>query len=234
MKLIVRFMCFVGLAMFAAAVQAHGPYDSSAQLRILDAGFETVAVLGMEGAKQALIKGGLSEAQADTALTVRGPSSRFNVSPGLAPQFLEVSRAGKALVPRSFTVITDGLEASFTASYVQVPAGAIAVRARYLDAVESMKPGAFTVLDENSNIKSQSVFARSSPKTSVTLMDQPQTEQAGSVPTPVGAPSVKLHATNPPANTSPVSLSSSSRSWGLALVVFGVFALAVGVLMRRR
>lgn len=153
-------LALAALFMAAVVARAHGPYDSSAQLIILSDALELNATLGMDAAKQFLLNAGLSEADALAALASRGPSTRHELAVDLAARLFELRSGDQLLKPKRLQVITDGLEVSFTANYTGTFAGDVNVRARYFDGIEALKPGAFTAMDENRNIKGQAVFSR--------------------------------------------------------------------------
>ena len=162
------FLLFV-LLLSRLCAQAHGPFDSSAQLIILSDALELNATLGMDGAKQVLLNAGLSEAEATLALANRGPSTLYNLSADLAPHFFVVKAGGHELKAKRMQVITDGLEARFVATYAGSSAGEVEVQARYFDGIEAMKPGAFIAMDENRNVKGSAMFSHSKTDATVKL-----------------------------------------------------------------
>jgi len=217
------------LALVACVCGAHGPYDSSAQLMILDGSLEANATLGMEGAKQVLLNAGLSQTEAADALASRGPSSFFDLPTDITPFFFELTAGGAVLKPQRFRVITDGLEASFVASYAGVHSCEVAFRARYFDKIEAMKPGAFIALDENRNIKAQMAFSRDKAETKVNLG-----APAVSVSEP-GKPKTPSSVAATPVAPSPQALEGSSvssapKSWllvGACVILAGVVVILV-------
>lgn len=202
MNRIIRLLTLASLLGFGSVALAHGPYDSSAQMIVFDESLELSATLGMDGAKQLLLSAGLSEADAASALAVRGPSTRFDLSVELAPRFFELFAGGKLLAPQRLRVITDGLEAKFTATYAGTHSGALEVRARYFDGVENLKAGAFTAMDENRNIKGQSVFSHAKATAEIHLT---ALEVAGKEPAAIMAPAPEDATTAPEDSAGPTS-----------------------------
>ena len=220
----IRFLLLLA-ALFALVLpaSAHGPYDSSVQLFILSDSLELNATLGMDGAKQVLLNGGLSEADATAALTTRGPSTRVDLSVDLASHFFELKSGDQMLKPNRLQVITDGLEASFTATYASLYSGDLEIRAHYFDGVEAMKPGAFTAMDENHNVKAVAMFSRSKPVATVKLTE----------PITAEAPKPALPATTASNNPPPIQAASSGEPhrqpatllWAVGLLVVVVVVL---------
>ncbi len=217
-------LLFLLLATFVA--HAHGPYDSSAQLVILTDALELNATLGMDGAKQVLLNGGLSDSEAASALTVRGPSTFHDLSADLAPRFFEITSGGQVLKPKRLQVITDGLEASFTATYAAAASGDLEVRAHYFDGVEGMKPGAFLAMDENHNVKASAMFSRAKSATTVKL-SAPAAVESPKVPA-LAATATNVVTSTQPTPAAPPPPPSSTHWWavGLLAVVVVVLILA--------
>lgn len=211
--------------------RAHGPFDSSSQLIILSDALELNATLGMQGAKQLLLNAGLSEADATTALSVRGPSTLHDLSADLAPHFFEIKAGDRVLKAKRMQVITDGLEASFIATYAGSYSGDLEVRARYFDGSEAMKPGAFIALDENQNAKGGAMLSRSKTVATVKL------SAPAAVPTPVvtevpnsGDPVAVVSNVTSAAQTAPVAAPSQQPStlwWAGGLLVAVVVILVL-------
>lgn len=231
----------VWLARFAAAVvclcavvaRAHGPFDSSAELIIGPDSLEARAVLGMDGAKQVLLSAGLSEAEAASALTVRGPATLSGLSSDLAPGFFELTAGGKTLKAERLRVVTDGLEASFSATYAGAYSGDLEFRARYFEKVEAMKPGGFVAMDENRNVRSSAMLSRSQPGARVALPAPARMTDAK--PGPAPAPPVAATNVNPTVEQ-PATKAGSTRSFlpWMAGVVVIAFALLALLRFRRR
>lgn len=215
----------VWVALLAAVItaRAHGPYDSSAQLIILSDSLELNAALGMDGAKQLLLNAGLSEADATSALAARGPSTRFDLSVDLAPHFFELKSGDQMLKPKRLQVITDGLEASFTATYAGTYSGDLEVRAHYFDGVEAMKPGAFMAMDENHNVKAAAMFSRSKTVATVKLSALPVAE----APEPATSASTVSNVAPPtqPAPAAALPRQSAAFWWAGTMVVVVILIL---------
>jgi hypothetical protein len=213
-------------------VRAHGPYDSSSQLLILDGALELNTTLGMAAAKQLLLNAGLSEAEAAGALASRGPSTRVDLSVELAARFFEISAGGQTLKAKRLQVITDGLETAFTATYAGSYSGDLEVRARYFDGIEGIKPGAFTAMDENHNVKAVALLSPAKRNAAIKLsapvtLPPPTSVEVTNLGVPVLAVSnvVSADATSPaaPARNLPVL-------WWVAVLFGGVI---VFILVRR-
>lgn len=222
--LVVHLVCLL-LTPFICA-HAHGPYDSSAQLLILSDSIEASATLGMDAAKEVLLKAGLSEADAAKALTVRGPSTLFDLSPDLAAHFVALTAGGKALKAQRLRVITDGLEASFIATYAGAYSGDLEVRARYFDGIEGIKPGVFVAIDEMRNVKGQAAFSRGKAEAVVNL-GTPTTNVSATV-----KPETPVPSTEPVAPAKPQADQARSSSFTKSWLVAGVLiALVAGVII---
>lgn len=154
---------------FSLGAQAHGPFDNSSQAIVRDDTLELVVTMGMDGAQQFLLNAGLSEADAAAALAGRGPSTAFGLSVNLAPKFFDVTVDGKTFGARGVTVMTDGLEASYTITYPRPVAGQLGLRAVYFNGIEQMKPGSFIATDENRNGLGAAMFTRAQPTVEIKL-----------------------------------------------------------------
>ena len=218
---------FVALATLLASMamgRAHGPYDSSSQLIILDGAFELNTTLGLDGAKQVLLNAGLSEAEAADALASRGPSTFHQLPADLAPRFFDVTAGGQKLKATQLRVIVPGLEVSFVATYPGTYAGEISVHASYFDGVPQMKPGAFLAMDENHNIKGSAALSASRREAAIDLGGAAVTNAPvqAEAPTP---PAVEASST---ASSEPVEVQAdhSNGVWlAVAVVVLALLAV---------
>lgn len=214
------------LTLLVCVCRAHGPYDSSAQLIVSSDSLEFSATLGMDGARQWLRNAGLSETDTATALTVRGTSTFHSLSADLAGRLVELSAGGQSLKATRLRVITDGLEASFIATYSGSYSGEVAVRARYFDGVEALKPGAFVAMDENRNVKAQAAFSRGNAETTVTLGT---TATVGSATAKPNAPSASAErSAGAHQHADHVHPSAGSNFW---LIAGAIAALAAGLIL---
>ncbi len=238
MNRIIRLLTLASLLGFGGIALAHGPYDSSAQMIVFDESLELSATLGMDGARQVLLNAGLSEADAASALAVRGPSTRFDLSVELAPRFFELRAGGTLLTPQRLRVITDGLEAKFTVTYAGTHSGALEVRARYFDAVEKMKPGVFTAMDENRSVNTQTIFTHAQTTTEVRLTGAVAPEVAGKESGTNAAPmpeDVSTAAQPPPAASEASAPSRSLVLWiGGAILLVGAIGVLLKAMNRKR
>ena len=167
---LIRLLLAIVVALVAVRpASAHGPYDSSSQLLILDGALELNTALGMDAARQLLRNAGLSEAEVANALSSRGPSTRTDLSVELAIRFFEISAGGQALKAQKLQVIADGLEANFTATYTGSYSADLDVRARYFDGIEGIRPGAFIAMDENHNIKAVAMLSSAKKEAAIKL-----------------------------------------------------------------
>lgn len=223
------------LVLVAVLARAHGPYDSSAQLLLLSEAVEFRATLGMEGARQLLLNAGMSEAEATSALTVRGPSSLVTLPVAVAQHVVELTAGQQRFEPTHLRVATDGLEASFTASYAGAHAGALSVRARYFQGIDALKPGAFVVLDENHNIKFQDVFSSTKVAAEIHLAGQVTAEPPGKESATNMAPT-RDHGSSVASNVAVRSESSKPQErWVIgAILVVGLSWVVLRALNRSR
>ena len=181
-KWLIRLAMLVAALRLTTAALAHGPYDSSAQMIVFGDSLELSATLGMDSARQVLLNAGLSEAEAASALTVRGPSTQFDLSVDLAARFFELRAGSQLHTAQRLRVITDGVEARFTATYAGKYSGSLEVRAGYFDGIEGMKPGAFIVTDENRNALFASMLTRAKSTVEFKLPAQASLEVAAKEP----------------------------------------------------
>jgi len=224
-----HFLLFLLLTVGVA--RAHGPYDSSARLIFLEDSLELTATLGIEGAKQVLLNAGWSEADAASALMSRGPATLHELPAELAPRFFEINANGDALKAARLQVISDGLEASFAATYTGSHGGELHVQARYFDGVEAMKPGAFVATDENRNVKGTAMFSRGNAATMVKATPVAVMEQTATAPIAATASDVAA-----PAEAEPVRGGSGRNrtAWWIGGLILLAAAILVVIGMFRR
>lgn len=214
------------VAFVVCLCRAHGPYDSSAQLIIFSDSLEFRATLGMDGARQLLHNAGLSEAETAAALSVRGAGTPYNLSTAVASHVVELTGGGQVLKVARMRVSTDGLEASFTATYEGSYTGDLDVRARYFNGIEALKPGAFVVLDDNRNVKDQVVFSSAKAEATVKLATSGTAPSATVVQeAPVASTTHNTYADHRHEGTRP---SSPAKSW---LAAGALIALGVGLIL---
>ncbi len=222
------------LLLFTLTARAHGPFDNSSHLIVSDDALELSVTMGMDGSRQFLLNAGLSEAEATTALTVRGPSSTSPLSVDLAPKFFEVNADGKILAARSVSVMTDGLEANFILTYPRPASGGLALRALYFNGIEAMRPGSFIATDENRNGLGAAKLTRANPGVEIKL---PGSATALVAAVEIEKPEpVMLPATNPApvAPTTPVPPARRIPFVLVAALVLGVGLLAAAWRLGRR
>ena len=147
----------------------HGPFDNSSQLILHDDTIEVVVTMGTDGARQFLLHAGLPEPEATTALAGRGPSTGVALAVDLASKCFEVDAGGQALVARSVSLMTDGLEAAFTILYPRPSAESLRLRALYFTGVEKMRPGSFIATDENRNALGAAMLSRAKATVEIRL-----------------------------------------------------------------
>lgn len=214
------------LVLVACLGRAHGPYDSSAQLIILSDSLEFRATLGMDGARQLLVNAGLSDADVASALSLRGPSTRYDLPVEVARHMVDLTAGGQLLKAMRVRVMTDGLEASLTATYAGSYSGDLSVRVRYFDGIEAMKPGAFVVTDENHNIKDQAVFSRTKVAAEIHLPGQVAQEIAGKDTAVITAAPNNVSSVALPPLAAPEGSAGPASSWLRVLWIGGVILLA--------
>lgn len=139
---------------------AHGPFDNSSRLYVLDDHLELALTVGLDGARQILAQSALSPDESAGLLAVSGPASFRDAPVALATRLFEIKAGADELKPQRLKLFSDGLEANFTVEYPRTTNLTLAVTARYFAGVAPLLAGALVVTDENGNILGRAVLSR--------------------------------------------------------------------------
>ncbi|TAK95797.1 MAG: hypothetical protein EPO07_15090 [Verrucomicrobia bacterium] len=201
----VQLVCAYCLVLLLSTLNAwaHGPFDNSTRLYVLDDHLELALTVGMDGARQILSVAGVSPEESAKLLAVSGPGSFRDAPIALATRLFEIKAGAETLNARKLKVFTDGLEANFALEYPRATNASLAVEARYFNGVEPLLAGALTVTDENGNILDRAVLSRASAAARVAIA-----RVAGSN----GIESVAVASTASTASNEPIHVTVASGS----------------------
>ncbi len=169
--LFARGVLFVALIQFLLLAptnsHAHGPFDNSIRATLHSDALEVSVVLGGEAAVEILKR---SSPGKSVALGGMGLKTLPNE---LATFFIEIKSGATMLVANKFTVVGDGLEYSFTATYPKPAGNSLTFRAPYFDASEQMKPGTLVLTDDTGRQIGSGLLTKGSTTVELTLLQQP-------------------------------------------------------------
>ena len=183
--------------------QAHSPFDNSIHATLGTDALEVSIVIGGEAAADILKR---SASEKPVSL---GGMGLKTLPTELAAHFIEVKSGAQTLVANRFTVMGDGLEYTFNATY-PLPAGNNATfRAPYFDTLEQMKLGTFVLADKAGKQIGSGLFTKGSTSVELTL---PQIAVPAVAATESSPPSTTL-ATTPAADATTASPSPQRPSF---------------------
>jgi hydrogenase/urease accessory protein HupE len=183
---------------------AHGSFDNSVHAILQSDSLEVSVQLGGEAAGEILKR-----------VSPRNPVSLggmgLKILPAeLAAHFIEVKSGAETLVAKRFTVVGDGLEYTFTATYPSPLGNAATFRAPYFDVLDQMKLGTLVLADEAGKQIGSGLFSKGSTSVELTL---PQAAVLAVVATESSPPSTTL-ATTPTASAAIATPSPQRPSFG--------------------
>lgn len=196
---------------------AHGPFDNSVHAILQSDALEVSVVLGGEAAREILNRA----APKNTAAL--GGMGLKTLPPELAGHFIETKSGATTLSANRFTVVGDGLEYTFTATYPSPDGNSLAFRAPYFEMMEQMKPGTFVLTDASRKQIGSGLFTKTNAAVEVAL-----TRPTPSIPavTEVAAPQP---TTTKSSTTSPIVAAETPpqtpRSSFSRILMIGILAL---------
>ncbi len=154
----------IHLLLLAPAIsEAHGPFDNSIHATLRSDALEVSIAMGGDAAVEILNRASLRN---PVSLGGMGLKTLPNE---LTPHFIEVKSGTTTLIANQFTVVGDGLEYTFTASYPSPSGSSLAFRAPYFDMLEQMKLGTLVLADEAGRQIGSGLFTKASATVELNL-----------------------------------------------------------------
>lgn len=187
-QLVFRHFLVVLLALIAITPTnspAHSPFDSNSRVIVSDETIEASVSVGMELSKE-LLK--------DTGQTfVTTGVGRGTLLPAeLAPRFFEIEANGSTIPCTELRVMSDGLEALFTAKFHRPAAESFRLHARYAKSLPSTGFSALVVTDDNNQMLGSQIVKQDSA-----TADFPLPALPGAIVETKNPPSVEATTVNP-------------------------------------
>jgi hydrogenase/urease accessory protein HupE len=151
------------LCLSPVPAEAHGPFDNSVHAILQTDALEVSVALGGEAANEILKR---ASPQNPVAL---GGMGLKTLPTELASHFIEVKSDSQTLVANRFTVVGDGLEYTFTATYPSPGGNSATFRAPYFDVLDQMKLGTFVLADEAGKQIGSGLFTKGNSSVALTL-----------------------------------------------------------------
>ena len=201
--LFVRGFLFVTLMQFFLLAptdsQAHGPFDNSIRATLHSDSLKASVVLGGEAAAEIL-----KRASPEKPIAPGGTGLK-TLPTELVLHFIEVKSSATALVASKFTVVGDGLEYTFTATFPAPPYAIATFRAPYFDTLEQMKLGTLVLADEAGRQTGSGLLSKGSSTVELNL-PQPATSAVVTTDSlPETPTTVTMATTTPDSNITPPS-----------------------------
>lgn len=190
--LFVTLMQFLLLA--PTASQAHGPFDNSVHAILSSGGLEVSVALGGEAANEIL-----KRASPSKPIALGGMGLKI-LPTELASHFIEVKSSATTLVASKFTVVGDGLEYTFTATFPAPPDATATFRAPYFDLLEQMKLGTLVLANEAGKQIGSGLFTKGSSTVELTLPQPAAPAVVASASSPAPTTTVATATTTPDTN----------------------------------
>lgn len=223
-------IALIQFLLFAPTVShAHGPFDNSIHATLGTDGLEVSVVIGSEAAKEIL-----KRASPEKPVTLDGMG--LKTLPGeLTSQFIEVKSGATALVANKFTVVGDGLEYLFTATFPKPANPTLTFRAPYFDALEQMKPGTLILAEESGKQIGSGLLTKGSSSVELTLQQQtPVVVAATDIAMPVQHASTPATTSTTHPDIATESPSATQRSSFRLLLLIGIPLLGIVWLVVQR
>jgi hydrogenase/urease accessory protein HupE len=181
----------IHLLLLAPAIsEAHGPFDNSIHATLRADVLEVSVSLGGEASKEILNRASPKN------LAALGGMGLKTLPNELAAHFIEIKSGTVMLVADNFTVVGDGLEYSFTATYPKPASSTLVFRAPYFDVLEQMKLGTLVLTDDARKQIGSGLLTKGSSTVELNLPQPAAPAVVATEPSP--APSTTI-ATLPPA-----------------------------------
>jgi hydrogenase/urease accessory protein HupE len=164
----------LALAVLLCAVpaQAHDPFDGSTQVQVLDERIEARVTLGYDAARAMLHALGLGPDQASTI--VRG-GEEAALPPAAGARLLRLYAGRQELAPGALSAAGGRDEVTFRLRFARPPAGRLAARASYFEAIDAMRPGTLVVLDAHRRVLASTLLSPSTPLVAIPDAPAPST-----------------------------------------------------------
>jgi hypothetical protein len=164
----------LALAVLLCAVpaQAHDPFDGSTQVQVLDERIEARVTLGYDAARAMLLALGLGPDQASTI--VRG-GEEAALPPAAGARLLRLYAGRQELAPGALSAAGGRDEVTFRLRFARPPAGRLAARASYFEAIDAMRPGTLVVLDAHRRVLASTLLSPSTPLVAIPDAPAPST-----------------------------------------------------------
>ena len=157
-------VALIHLLLLAPAIsEAHGPFDNSIHATLRSDALEVSIAIGGDAAGEILNRASLRN---PVSLGGMGLKTLPNE---LTPHFIEVKSGTTTLIANQFTVVGDGLEYTFTATYPSPSGSSLAFRAPYFDMLEQMKLGTLVLADEAGRQIGSGLFTKASATVELNL-----------------------------------------------------------------
>lgn len=167
---LVRFQIgiIICLCWFADA-HAHEPFDITSRVTIYADRIELSCTLGPDGVWELLAGSGRSEKEIADTVRSLGPDNRVQHSISLAARLFEFKNNGTALVAKSVTSLSEGMEIIFDITYPRPAGGVLEIRAKCYETISSLKNGPLIISDDMTGSLGAGLLSSSNTLLSVTL-----------------------------------------------------------------
>ena len=205
---------------------AHGPFDNSVHATLRADGLEVSVALGGEAAVEIL-----NRASPKKPVSLGGMGLK-TLPNELAVFFIEIKSGATTLVANQFTVVGDGLEYTFTATYPSPVDATLAFRAPYFAMLEQMKLGTLVLSDEAGRQMGSGLFTKTNTAVELTVPRPSPAVASTEMATPQSATTAAIAPATPAVVATNTSASPNRSSFSLILMI-GLPALGGVWLMQR-
>ena len=128
---------------------AHDPLDISSRVIVQDDSIEITSIAGLDVARAAFAKAGLSPTAIALSLKERGPDALIVQPAELASQIFAAEHDGRPLACTQVYSRAEGMEVEVKLTFPRPESGGVTVRAVYFETISTAKPGSLIVLSDH-------------------------------------------------------------------------------------